>query len=183
MTCGDIRRVITRRISPRISTSCSLKFSVKPFYGCHTTCLQYSRRNSNRLSRSCTSFFDIGTSSTASVRDSFDIVRDYYVFVRVYKSVALSVSSLYDIVRYTTTLERNLYDIVRPSCDCVRYNAISARVGHNRFVFEGKTSTMMLQPSLHRLQVFMQRRKVMLKLTAASPSFSSKEGGGGEPQE
>ena len=94
--CGDIRRVITRRISPRISTSCS-----------HTTCLQYFWRNSNRLLRSCASLFDIGTSSTTSVRDSFDIVRDDYVFERVYKSFARSVSSLYDIVRYTTTLVRN----------------------------------------------------------------------------
>ena len=39
-------------------------------------------------------FFDICTSSTTSVRDSFDIVREYYVFVRVYK-FAQSVSRLY----------------------------------------------------------------------------------------
>ena len=80
--CRDITTV-TRRISPRMSTSCSLKFWVKSCYGCHTTCLQYFRRNSNRLLWSCTSFFDTGTSSTTSVRDSFDIVWDNYMFVRV----------------------------------------------------------------------------------------------------
>ena len=97
-TCGDIRRVITRRISPRMATRCCSKVSVKFFYGCHTTCLRYFRQNSNRLLRYCTSFFDICTSSATSIRDSFDIVRDYYVFVRVNKSFARSVSSLYDIV-------------------------------------------------------------------------------------
>ena len=50
------------------------------------------------------------------------------MFVRVYKSFARSVSSLYDIVRYTTTLVQNKYDIERPSCDCVQYIAIYARV-------------------------------------------------------
>ena len=83
---GDMRRYKASynwRASPRMSTSCSLKFSVKSFFGCHTTCLRYFKRNSNRLSRSCTSFFDIGTSSTTSVLDSFGIVRDNYVFVRV----------------------------------------------------------------------------------------------------
>ena len=84
----------------------------------------------------------------------FEITTCLYEFY--YKSFARSVSSLYDIVRYTTTLVRNLYDIVRPSCDSVRYNAISARDGHNLFVFEGETGTMMLQPSLHRLRVHMQ---------------------------
>ena len=92
---------------PRMATSCCSKYLVKFFYGCHTTCPRYIRRNSNRLFRYCMSFFDICTCSTTSVRDSFDIVRDYYEFVRVYKSFARSVSSLYDIVRYTTTLVRN----------------------------------------------------------------------------
>ena len=93
---GDMRRYEAN--SSRMSTCCISKFSVKSFYGCHTTCLRYVRRNSNRLLRSCTSFFDISMSSTTSVRDSFDIIRDDYVFVRVYKGFARSVSSLYDIV-------------------------------------------------------------------------------------
>ena len=105
-----------------------LKIFGQFFYGFHTTCLRYFRWNSNRLLRSSASFFDICTRSTTSVRDSFDIVRDYYVFIWVYKIFVRSMSSLYDILRYTTTLVWNKYDIVRPSCDCVRYNAISARV-------------------------------------------------------
>ena len=90
-----------------MSTSCISNFQSDPSTGAIRHVYDIFGEIANRLLRSNTSFFDTGTSPTTSARDPFDIVRDYYVFERVYKSFARSISSLYDTVRYTTTSVRN----------------------------------------------------------------------------
>ena len=136
MTCGDIRRVITRRISPRIATSCCLKFSVKFLHGCHTKCLRYFWQNG-------TDYYDLVRVSPTFVRVLrhpyeiplilLAITTCLYEFIRVLQDQSRVCTIYYNIsmelVLHSTTLVR-LYTIQCNFCtSCAAYLEYKG-VGH-----------------------------------------------------
>ena len=97
----------------------------KLFYEFHTTCPRYSWRNIIRLLRSCTSLYDTCTSSAICYESHMTFLRHVYEFLRVCRSSARLLASLYGLVRYTTICFDIYTRLVRQRTNLARLSTIS----------------------------------------------------------
>ena len=141
--CDELARVINRHISPQMSRSCVTSVLVKTVlrvpYDMSTifmTKYKYTLAILYEFIRYLYEFCDMCSHTT--------FVRHVYEFLRVYRSSARPLASLYDLVRYTICYDIHT-KLVRQRTNLARFSTISHNFYTTSDAFRNKNGCMRFQ--------------------------------------